>query len=488
MGVNMKTFLFIFILLLVITSASATDYYYSQSGDDSKDCSTPALACKTINDLNGKSLVGGDNVYFKRGDTWRILYETSISDKNGSTSGNVTYTAYGSGAKPKFTRAINDSTWTDTGGNIWKSDTTINDDIGLILFNGETSIGYKQGTLAAVTTQGYFFYNSTDDKVYLYSTSNPSTYYSEIQLSKKGNIFDLYPSAHHIVIKDLDLRYSAKDAIYIGMGADYIYIINNSISWIGGAYQSGTLRYGNCIEVVGGTGNSTYIYVTNNTLNQCYDAGTSWQSDNAADFRYMYFTGNVIANTRYCYEIFNHNESAISKDLVFDHNTCYYSTSHFGSQTAKYGVRTGAQRGSLTQGINITNNIFYESKTAGILLDSVFPVDNLTINYNKYYQDSDTDVLISWKGTDYHYTSADFATYQTAKSQDANSAIGNPEFTDSSTLNFIPLYNSTVCTMSSTSSYVGALPCADAPSTPSINIIFKIGNLKLRIGNTRLRI
>ena len=486
----MKPILYIIMILVLITSASATDYYYCKgngtNGDDANDCSTPALACKTVIDMNTKSLVAGDNVLFCKGGRWDLLDEPSvINDLNGNSSGNITYMSYGTGAKPIFTRSINDSTWTNLGSNIWKSDTTINDDVGLIIFNNDSSFGIKHSTLVGIDTQGDFFYNSTDDKTYLYSASNPSTYYTSIELSKKGNIFDLATGAHNIVIRDLDLRYSAKDAVFINSDTSYIYIINNSISWIGGAYQSGSLRYGNCLEVVGAASKtSKYIYFLNNNINQCYDAGVSWQSDTTvvnSNFSHHYYDYNIISNTRYCYEFFQHNSTSTTNDMIFDHNTCINSGGGFAGTSNGKGIRCGIQRGFTN--ITVTNNIFYNSTQYGIEFTFYVPFTNTTYNNNLFYEDNSGDVLVYDGGTSYHYTAADFSSYQGSTGLDSSSALGNPTFVSGT---YQPDYNSPACAMSNTGSYVGALPCANAPTPPITNILFKIGNINLKIGSGRL--
>lgn len=88
------------IMLIIIAGASATNYYYNATtGDDANDCSTSALACQSIADLNGKVLTAGDNVYFKCGDVWRInpFYDDRIiaNESGSSITGDVTWTRYG---------------------------------------------------------------------------------------------------------------------------------------------------------------------------------------------------------------------------------------------------------------------------------------------------------------------------------------------------------------------------------------------------------
>ena len=101
-------------------SAFATTYYLSSSsGNDNNSGTDPSSPWRTINKLNSfYNLRPGDNVLFKRGDT----FYGGIVVNNSGTSGNpITYGAYGSGAKPIITGFTNITSWKSLGGNIWES-------------------------------------------------------------------------------------------------------------------------------------------------------------------------------------------------------------------------------------------------------------------------------------------------------------------------------------------------------------------------------
>jgi len=76
-----------------------TTYYVSDSdGSDSDTGLTEALAWKTLAKVNGTTLVAGDIVLLKRGDTW-WLQTLSMTDT--ASSGNpIIVDVYGAGAKP----------------------------------------------------------------------------------------------------------------------------------------------------------------------------------------------------------------------------------------------------------------------------------------------------------------------------------------------------------------------------------------------------
>ncbi|MGN6532526.1 MAG: PA14 domain-containing protein, partial [Ginsengibacter sp.] len=102
----------------VAITANATTYYISNAGNDSNSGTDPSSPWQTINKLNSASLSPGDNVLFRRGDTFYGGITASNSGRNGNP---ITYGAYGSGNKPVITGFTSVTSWTNKGGNIWES-------------------------------------------------------------------------------------------------------------------------------------------------------------------------------------------------------------------------------------------------------------------------------------------------------------------------------------------------------------------------------
>ena len=116
--------LFLLTFLFFSLTTSATNYYLSSSsGNDSNSGTSASSPWKTLNKLNSfHNLQPGDNVLFKRGDT----FYGSITISNSGTSGSpITFGAYGSGAKPVITGFTTVSSWTNVGGNIWESSSAV---------------------------------------------------------------------------------------------------------------------------------------------------------------------------------------------------------------------------------------------------------------------------------------------------------------------------------------------------------------------------
>ena len=128
----------IFILNLAFTSA--TDYYVSNSGDDSNDGKSKNNAIQTIAKVNTLNLQPGDSVLFKRGNTWRFPTDAYLTPKSGDNSGYISYGAYGMGDQPIFLgsyKANNEIDWNDFGNNIWEFNIETDEDVGNIIFNDE---------------------------------------------------------------------------------------------------------------------------------------------------------------------------------------------------------------------------------------------------------------------------------------------------------------------------------------------------------------
>src|SRR5690554_6761529 len=92
-----STWLVLFFLFTFISSAFSTDYYISSEGDDSNSGTNPEQAWKTLDKVNQVEFSAGDNIYFKRGDSWR---GTLLITSSGTDGNPITYSAYGEGAEP----------------------------------------------------------------------------------------------------------------------------------------------------------------------------------------------------------------------------------------------------------------------------------------------------------------------------------------------------------------------------------------------------
>src|SRR6059058_2197712 len=100
------TSLFFILILSSGIRVNATNYYFSSSqGDDSRtstQAQNPSTPWKSIDKLNSffSSVKSGDQILFKCGDTFFGAISTS---KSGTVSAPITFSSYGTGAKPIIT-------------------------------------------------------------------------------------------------------------------------------------------------------------------------------------------------------------------------------------------------------------------------------------------------------------------------------------------------------------------------------------------------
>ena len=282
---------------------TGTTYYVSSSGSDWNNGTSPSSPIKTLSKVNSLSLNKGDGVLFKRGDTFR----GNISLKNG-----VTYSAYGTGAKPRIYaspyNAATTGSWSTTSvANVYKYSNKITNDVGTLVFNdGDDGCAYKvikmrdyqNNTFHPVTMETFngwqdlkrdrdMWHDLETGYIYLCSTSgNPKTRWSSIELNTKGNTFDGWGNnGISAVVDNLCIKYTGSHGVGTGNVKSLI-VTNCEIGWIGGSIQqdnaaptsAGTYtrptRYGNGVEIYG---TCQEFRVEHCWIYQVYDAGVTHQ-------------------------------------------------------------------------------------------------------------------------------------------------------------------------------------------------------------------
>jgi len=116
---------------LVLIPAAA--YYVSSVGNDSNDGLTPETAWETIDKVNSTTFSAGDNVLFKRGDSF---YGTITVNSAGSESNPITYGAYGSGNKPIITGFTSITGWTNEENGIYSKVITSSSNTNMVTVDG----------------------------------------------------------------------------------------------------------------------------------------------------------------------------------------------------------------------------------------------------------------------------------------------------------------------------------------------------------------
>jgi hypothetical protein len=95
-----------------------TYFVDATGGQDTADGKSSGSAWKTTTRVNAAALVAGDNVCFKRGETFAGPLTVSHS---GTAAAVLRHGSYGEGAKPMLSGFSTLSSWTEVGGGVWKS-------------------------------------------------------------------------------------------------------------------------------------------------------------------------------------------------------------------------------------------------------------------------------------------------------------------------------------------------------------------------------
>ena len=442
----------------------AETYYIGNDGSDSDDGLTENTAWKTISFLNGIGLKDNDFVRYNRSNFWRLQDDAYLSTKNG-----VTYTNYGIGDKPIFLGSINASNsanWTNNGaGNIWNSTFTSSINVGNIIFiNGTTITTASNWTLdySTLDKQDEMYYDIADDIVSIYSTENPSTVHEQIEVAIKKNVFSFSDNSS-LVFDGLHAKYSSAHG-FDGSRIINITIQNSDVSYIGGSINAGA-RFGNGIQF--GL-NISGAFAYNNNITQTFDEGITFQSwtPNPPTFqKNIRIINNTITFSGYGVGYFNNNVSSNVTDVLIDHNTIAFTGWgwYMPSGTHKFsdGMRL-AKSPPNTSNFNITNNIIYNSSYREIefaTTTTTWKGDRPLLNYNLYLMGTELISInhFTWNGSQY----ADLAALKAGEPDlEINGTEQDPLFTDAPNGDFTPQVNSPACNLSSTGSYVGAIPCA----------------------------
>jgi hypothetical protein len=495
---------YLLVFLLMAGLVNATNYYFNSSGgSDANDCLSAETTCRTLAKVESLALSAGDNVYFSHDSVYRLVdNESSFFDGGGDSSGNITYGCYGSCIFnmttgqyqiPTFMGSINASStsdWFDEGGNIWRYNTrTITRWVGLILVNGTSALlGENNKTL--LNAQGEFAYNSSSDRVWIYSTSNPASYYNSIELGTGTSdyTFFLLDGYDYIHLDRLHLKLTAFHAIST-TNNDYMYFTNLLVNYTGGAWQPGQesagVRYGNGISI---NNANTNILIDNCRLSEVYDGAITVESfSTGKTVKNITVTNNIVDRSEYNMQLYSTVSApqGVQDNFQVNHNTFIDQGAGWGSQQRSNKVAS-VPRGMFfwnspvtTTNVNFTDNIVYGDIYRLMELSTNWQGDNPIQDYNLYYGPA---AEFRYDGTSYSTVSD----LQTGKSVELHSEESDPEF-----VGYQPGTGNVACTMSSTGSYVGALPCYVTEEEPEPAYItphlYFIGySLRFRGGGLRI--
>lgn len=93
-------FLAVSLSIIFVQTVQAANYYIdATSGSDGNDGTSTSTPWQTVTPVNSLTLAAGDQVFFKRGETFTNT-KVTLFDDNGSSGNPIVFDAYGSGANP----------------------------------------------------------------------------------------------------------------------------------------------------------------------------------------------------------------------------------------------------------------------------------------------------------------------------------------------------------------------------------------------------
>lgn len=346
---------------------------------------------------------------------------------------------------------------------------------GNIILNGESAVGTYKKNYTSLASQGDFYSNTSSWNVFMYSTQNPGTQYTDIELAL-GEKLIAKSHINNINISNIDLRYCAKGALEFNYMTN-IFVSYMNVRFVGGAELSTGLRTGNGVQFGLNVTNAT---LTRSNITEVMDACTSAQAWVSArehnKIDNVEISYNILSNCDYGWEYFNTNTSSETYNISVHHNTFYNmgkgliedSKPTGGTDNKAYAILlTNTPPNS--RDYEVLNNIFFvsENYTVGVgrAGSDQWKGEPVYFDYNLYYQNNTRDPIWKYNYSDEYFT---LAHVQGNTSNETNGDEANPLIIDAENDNFIPKWNSPACAMSSSGSYVGALACQAKPTLNQI--------------------
>jgi len=309
-------------------------------------------------------------------------------------------------------------------------------DVGNIIFNDGQACGVKVWNESDLKQEGQYWYDEDRQLVKLVMSQNPATRYQSIECALHRHIIN-QGGCGYVIYENLALKYGGAHGV--GGGSTHHIIVRDcDLSWIGGADQMGgdkTVRYGNGIEFWGAAHDNL---VERCRLWEIYDAALTNQNAGATvEEVNITYRQNLIWNCEYSFEYWNRPEASVTRNIVFEHNTCVNAGHGWGH--AQRPDPSGRHLCFYTsdakaENIVVRNNIFCEAVTNAFYAPT-WPKEwlaALVMDRNCWLQQS--GVMINLKG--HSYPMADFAKYQTEQGMEPHSLCADPLFVDAARLDF----------------------------------------------------
>ncbi len=451
--------------------AVATTYYVdATTGSDSDDGKSEANAWATIAKVNGFTFTSGDRIWFKKGETWRETLSVPRSD--------LTFGAYGTGAKPRILGSAALSGWTsDTGHWVCSYTGTLN----LIWFknasDGLIKWGSKKASKAACVAEYDWYSNGTS--VWVYAATDPDTRYTAVETSVRDACININGKSN-IDVSGLELAYSYKFGIQIysaavtgcnfdGNTIHHVGVMNaseaegilcrgtNHVISNNTIYQCG--NHGIYTVALSGATPTHDVIIEGNDVKDCYhtcidtaalDPGVVYNvtlrynicyttnefADTSQTCNLMYLSGyalNKLYNVDVYYNVLHHTMTeALQIDRYTNLVNIYNNTIYGANPLYTSGSVLGIGIGVNTTDIVLKNNIAFDFPTRAVFMYNGAGVTQC--DYNIWFNSVSVDQYVAYGGVD--YGTGDFAAYKTASGFDTHGYWENPDLVNPSNNDF----------------------------------------------------
>lgn len=265
---------------LLAVSVHAADYYVSSSDANRTDSGPGSLSqpWATVAKVNASVFAPGENVYFKCGDQWR---EKLSVPSSGSSTGRITFTSYGTGAKPVLSGAEVVTGWTvsATGtANTYYAPLATST---VMVTSDNTFLAKGSGVDTLAANQ----YRWSAGVLYINIGADPSSHL--IEAAQRGNAVYIAPSKNYITIRGLSLQKTnlanvlVDNCTYPTVQDCDLFFSNDSTSQAGGGINADRGHYalykGNHINYSLGDGIMSWrahdVEVSDNLIENVLDGG-----------------------------------------------------------------------------------------------------------------------------------------------------------------------------------------------------------------------
>ncbi|MBU4460502.1 MAG: hypothetical protein KJ579_08045 [Verrucomicrobia bacterium] len=316
-------------------------------------------------------------------------------------------------------------------------DALLDVDVGNIIFDDGAATGIKKWSADALTAENDYVYDAPTQSVLLRCPSNPARAHRSIELALNRHIVN-QGKCSFVTYEDLSLAYGAAHGIG-GASTRGITVRRCDIVFIGGGHQftrpgGKPVRFGNGIEF---WSNARDCLVEDCRIGEIYDAALTNQGSGTNRQENLVYRRNVIWNAEYSFEYWNRDAASVTRNIVFEHNTCVDAGAGWGH--AQRPDRNGRHlmfysNPAQTSEFAIRGNIFARSVDSLVRLHGRDWTPALAMDRNLWFQPGGEGLL--W-GTN-RVAAADTAAFLRARGFDIHSVFADPQFLDAAARDYRP--------------------------------------------------